>query len=623
MPVHADIDDLLRAAAAAVSADRPGAERIGTAFRVTPDYAVTAAHVAHAAGGRVRLVFGEDSACTADVVVASPPPAQGSRWGFDDLAVLRIDQPSRVGAPCVLMAEPVLTAKDELLVCALNPTYVDRVTEIYHGYRVRDMHQRFFTIDGDRSVIQGMSGAPVWSVPHGGVVGFVKASENLDSAQGGAIAYLLDGLRVGARTLYDEIVTAHDAYHHADHTWVDRLVGAEAPVRRWLVELQGLLAEIATAAERRVPVGLVDELFRDSFLPDMGDLLTLRDLAEYLGTESQNPTFDLARFCALAPKHLPVDPAVAQGLRELPKKMLLPRDYPQFERRFLSTQQDSTEVTVLFGIIVPEEGPRLDERAPIPHRYELARKSGDQEIITLEPAGRCASYDHAKRELKYALDVALSTIEKPRDAVEIVVALPDDRLGEDPLFEWRRTDERPFSKFRMRLRRSSTWEKSSEQIAELDARWNRLRSQGADSLVWLGCADPRARALPTLQGLFADADPPDGVAVTEPPTAEVLTASASNALPITLWRTEGCPTHPGEAPECDGSVFRTALAARLAPHPPTDWYSAIWHEQREHEHSEERDLFWRKIVCVLDVPGQSRRRPPPLAGPGAMRREWL
>ncbi|ONM48857.1 S1 family peptidase [Nocardia donostiensis] len=636
MPEHADIDDLLRGASASVSADRLDAEFIGTAFRIAPDYAVTAAHVAYSVGERMRLSFGEGSECMAEVVVASEPPKAGSRWGFDDLAVLRIEQPDGLAAPCVLMAEPVLSSGDELLVCALNPSYVDRVIEVYRGYRVRDIHPRFATVDGERSVIRGMSGGPVWSLRHGGVVGFVKASENIDTAQGGAISPLLDGLRKFGRDLYEEIVTSHDAHHRDQQRWADRLVGSEATIRRWLVEAHGWIARISTGAERRVPDDLIEELFRDSLPPDRSRLVTLRDLAEYIGTECQNRNMDLARFCALAPNYLRMDPVVAKGLREMPRNIILPRDFPRFERRFLTAQQHAvTEVTTLFGVILPEEGPRLGNHGKVPHRYELARKYGAQEIISVATSERFSSYDQAKRELKQALDFELSTIDKPHDAVEIVVALPDDRLDEEPLYTWRRADQRPFSKFAMRLRRSCTWEKSSEQIAELQLRWERLRRRETGALVWLGCSDIRARALEGLQVMFTGSEAPDGIGISEPPTAEVLTAAASNALPLTVWRTTSCRTHPGAG--CDGTSFRTELTAQLAGAMPTDWYSVIWREQKNHAHGDrhhttttdasERDTspgstapgeFWSKILCVVDIPGESRRRPPPLAGPRSL-----
>ncbi|GAB2708944.1 S1 family peptidase [Nocardia thraciensis] len=624
MPVHADIEELLKGATAAVAPDRDGAERVGTAFRVAPGYAVTAAHVTDGVpNGRVRLSFGEGSECAAEVVAASPPPLEGGRWDFDDHAVLRLERPDLVTAPCVLMAEPALAPRDELLISALNPSYVERVVEIYHGYRVRDTHlpSRFFTIDGDRGVIRGMSGGPVWSSRHGGVVGFVKASENIGAAQGGAIAYLLEGLRrLRVPGLYEEIVLAHDAYHRDEQAWADRLVGPEAMVRRWLVEVHGWLSRIAIAAERGVSSGLVGELFRDTFPPAPARLLTLRDVAEYVGTESQNREFDLARFCALAPNHLPSDSAVAEGLRRIPKKIIPPRDYPEFERLFLAPRPASVAVTRLFGVILAEEGPRADERTPVPYRFEVARKFGDQEIIPLGQEGRYPGYGHAKDALKSALHRHLSNINAPRDAVEIVVALPDEHLTEEPLYEWLRPDERPFgSKFAMRLRRSCTWEKSDEQLVELEERWNRLRQRASDGLLWLRCDDPRAERLATLQELFAPDDaadgPHDALGVTEPPTTHVLTASATNALPVTLWRNERCPAHPGCGAECAGSAFRARLTRRLGGRSPVDWHDQIWRAQRAREESEERDRFWRKVVYIVDIPGQSRRRPPPLAGP--------
>lgn len=621
MREHADIEELLRGAAAAVLPDRPDAEAIGTAFRIAPEYAVTAGHVVRTVGTRVRLRFGGNgSECTAEVIAAFPEPGRNQRWDFDDHAVLRLENPEQVTAPCALMAEPSLSPGDDLIICALNAVFEERVLEIYHNYRVRDVHPRFFTIDGDRQVIQGMSGGPVWSIRHGGIVGFVKGTENA-AAVGGAVAFLLDGLRrLCPVELYDDLVTAHDLHHRDDRVWVDRLVGADAIVRRWLVEIHGLLARIPPGEARAVPSGLVDRLFRDSVLPEPSRLVRLRDLGEYVGTESRNRHFDLARFCALAPDHLPfADQSITEALHRMPRTIVSPREYPQFERRFLRERMVRTAPTTLFGLIRTEETPVLDEQGDTAYRFEVHRKFDDQDIIPLEQSTPYSSYEHAKRDLKVALDTELSKTGAPSDSVEIVVALPDEQLAEEPLYEWRRTDQRPFHKYVLRLRRSSTWEKDEEQLIELQERYHRLRKPLADGLFWLGCLDPRSETLAALQELFVhDLDNPhplDGLAVTQPPTVHVLTAAGTNSLPVTLWRTVHCPEHPEGAVECGGTVFRARLLAQLSEISPIDWYRKIWREQRSTQASPERDEFWRKIIYILDKPGESRRRPPPLAGP--------
>ncbi|MGI5218730.1 S1 family peptidase [Nocardia sp. CA-290969] len=637
MPVHADIEDLLKAATATVSADRHDAAPIGTAFRITPHYAVTAAHVAVPAGPRLRLAFGDGSTCGAAVVAASPQQTQGSAWGFDDLAVLRLDPHDGVAAPCVLMAEPVLRYGDELLVCALNASRPDeRFLEVHHGYRFRDRQPPlFFTADGSRPVVPGMSGAPVWSVRYGGVVGLFKASENVSTTQGGGISCLLECLRLRGAQLYAEIVTAHDAYHRDEQAWVDRLAAKHVDenaglTRRRMVETHGWLARIPFAADREslreALRELAGELFRDSLLdPGKDRLLTPRDLVEYIGTESQNWKMELSRFCRLAPGYFPVPPDVAQGLDDLPKKILLPWEYLEFEKKEHSTRRElertpmsapreSAETTTLFGIIVPDEGPRLTPDSPVPHRYEVATRNG-REIITPGPSDRCDSYDQAKQVLKQALDNALGEIAKPPHAVELVIALPDEYLTDEPLYEWRRSQERPFSKFMMWLRRSSTWEKTPEQLADLDRRWERLRDSDSDDLAWFGCADARARDLAALQQLFVTEDAPAGIGVSQPPTTAVLTAAGSNALPVTLWHTDGCAEHPDGGPVCDGTAFRADMTARIGRRSPLDWYAAIWREQLQHAGSGDRDEFWRKIVCIIDRPGESKLCPP-LAGPG-------
>ncbi|WP_040793522.1 trypsin-like peptidase domain-containing protein [Nocardia paucivorans] len=651
MPGHAEIRDLLEPATAAVSRDEADAERIGTAFRVAPDYAVTAAHVVPPdPRARVRLEFGEGSACGATVVAADPPDRQG-RWTFEDLAVLRLERPDEVAAPCVLMADALPDHGDELVVCALNAAFPPRVLELYDQYRVRETHSRqnppFFTVDGSRAVVKGMSGGPVWSVRHGGVIGLVKASEHIGAAQGGAVACLLPGLRrVCDPELYDRLVTGHDAYHHERQAWTDRLGGSEeAVIRRWLVEIHGRLAGAATAEERRVPAGLLDTLL-DLYAPDdPSRFLTLRDLAEFMGTDTQEPKWGLAKFCVHTAAHLSPDSPLATGLRELPEvRGMVPRARTrEYAALLRSTRSSPNEVTTLFGIILPEEGPRVDDRSSPPYRVELARKTGDREIVALDGGRRCADYAEATAVLKRELDRVLHDIYRRRDTVEIVIALPDEHLGDEPLYTWQRPDARPFAKFLMRLRRSCTWEKSGEQIAELEDRWEVLQRWGIDAVEWFDCADPRGRDLPALQELFVPEPSPAAIAVTEVPTAQMLTAAHSNSVPVTIWRNDRCAVHydapastaaatrSGDTPPapavgastddtekvpCAGAVFRRRVEESLAGLPPVDWYTTVWNNQRDARPStDERDRLWRTTVFILDIPGQSKRRPHPLAGP--------
>lgn len=618
---HAEIEELLRAATAIVLTDAVKPQAKGTAFRVAPQYAVTAAHVVRDLGKRVRLRFGADGDCFAEVIAASAAPrgVDAGRWSFDDHAVLRIEQPHEVSAPSVLLAEPALQNGDRLIVCALNAVYVEQAVEIYRSYVVRDVHPpRFFTIDSaDRSVISGMSGAPVWSVRHGGVVGLVKGTEGLTAAQGGAVAALLDGLRrLDAPELYDDLVRAHDRQHGVDRGWSYGLVGGETIIRRWLVDVHALLARVPPAAARNVPVALVDELFRDALPPEPDRFPTLRDLAEYIGTESHDPKFGLARFCALAPRYLPAAPEpVIDGLQRMPRTIITSSpQFRLFEKRFLADRAVPSPTTTLFGVIRAGDTPVTDDRVDTVYRYEVHRRVGDQDIIPLTQSAPCPSYAHAKQGVKAVLDASLR--ELGAESVELVIALPDEHLTEEPLYRWLRPDQRPFGKYLLRLRRSRTWEKDNEQLTELRQRYERLRARDFRALHWMECVDPRGQVLAELQELFVGADPNacDGFGVDEPPTVPMLAASEANSLPVTLWRDERCPEHPAAEDDCAGAVFRRTLLDRLGTVPPIDWYDTIWREQRSSVESADRDEFWRKITFILDKPGESRRRLP-LAGP--------
>ena len=126
-------------------------------------------------------------------------------------------------------------------------------------------------------------------------------------------------------------------------------------------------------------------------------------------------------------------------------------------------------------------------------------------------------------------------------------------------------------------------------------------------MFWLDCVDPHAENLPELQRRFAhavDDDPVhDGLGVNEPPTVHVLTASETNSLPVTLWRTDRCAEHPPAEDDCAGSKFRQRLLTRLGGVPPTEWHTTIWQEQVRSDGSPDRDDFWRKIIYILDKPG--------------------
>ncbi|WP_194813912.1 serine protease [Nocardia sp. XZ_19_385] len=631
------IDGFLLDATAIVYEDARATRAIGTAFRVAPEYVVTAGHVADAVDTRCFLGFGADlDAASARVVARFSGPRSGrGDWSFDDLAVLRLEEPDRVAAPCVLLAEPVMTLGDELIACAMNGIFQEEFLEIYRapearapgephaGYRVRHVHEGgWFTIDGHRAVVPGMSGGPVYSVRHGGVAGFMKGSENRD-ATGGVVVLLLDGLRrLCDRELYEDLVVSHDAYHRpgGDSSWSDHLTGRDAVVRRWLVRILGVLARLPRGQAQDVPPGLVDLLFRDFLPPPADRFVVLRDLAEYLGTQSTNPAYDLARFCVLTAQNIAPQPdsGIAEELCTLAEQMLPPRQRAGFRHQFPCAGAVQPATTTVFGVIRAEEVPWVGAEPP-PFRFELFRKYGDHDIDPYQVSEPCPDYGQAKAALKAELDTLLRATS---GAVELVIALPDNYLSEEPLHQWRRPrDGRPFSRFVMRLRRSNTWEKDAEQSAELEQRFRRLRARAEQGLLWLECADPRSMDLPGLQDLFADPEPAalDGIAVVEPPSAEVLTAAQSNALPVTLWRIDRCAAHPTGI-DCPGTEFREALLERMHGVPPEEWHPLIWREQRSSAISDARDRLWRRIICIFDKPGESVRSYP-LSGPEPTRRD--
>jgi len=198
-----------------------GPDAAGTAFFVSPGYAVTAAHVAGGViGSAVQLSEGTD--CWSGQVVDVRPttanrPTPGAPYPAPDLALIRIsDGPEH---SCALLRGE-LTLHSRVLV---------------RGYTKRfpsdgpTAETERFKLSGDLEtpcpgctllklssgeVARGMSGAPVLDLRAGAIVGMLRTSRLLDSDLGGWV------VPAGViRESWPEVAAAHDRFHEHDTRW--------------------------------------------------------------------------------------------------------------------------------------------------------------------------------------------------------------------------------------------------------------------------------------------------------------------------------------------------------------------------------------------------------------------
>ncbi|MFD6399524.1 serine protease [Nocardia sp. NPDC060249] len=621
-----DVDNLVTAAACVIWVRNKSGQwkANGTGCRIAPEFVVTCAHVVVAAGGRVEVEFGDGTRFGADV--AASTDAVG---GFDDLAVLRLDGAPAADATCALMVEAVIGRGTRLQLCAYNADYagfleLGAATALeFSTHEAGEVGATYLKLTGNQRLLAGMSGGPV-VLPGQGVIGLVKQYNNRNPT-GGAAVRLLAGLRrLCAPGLYREVVGSHDRYHRADMRWSD-VVGGEATIRRLLIDLNGVCTGLPTAVQDQLRAELT-EVILANHLDVPTDWRVIRDLAEYVAIEAPGDDgLNLARCAWLIGNRAAADPdreAIVAIARRAAGRRFVNLDRSmrnRFGRLAPKPPRPGGVPITLFAIITPDETPGTPAGSEQGHRYEIHRRTGDGDIIGVRSATSMPSFTAAKAAVKVALDDQLQHLDADGAEIEIVVALPDEYLTADLLCRWLRPDERPFRQFMMRLRRSATWEKPAEQIRELEQRWNRLRAGGA--LAWLACADDRSGDLRALHALV-EADgldvPVDALGIAEPPTPAVFAAAGANALPVLIWRDESCPDRSPGHLDCGGPPFVDRLVTELGDSGWIDGHPVVWREQCRSAKAQRDNDFWLRVGYVLDIPGHSRRKPHPLAGPPAV-----
>jgi hypothetical protein len=613
------VDELVRRSTAVVGV---GATKLGTAFRIAPEYAVTAAHVVHSVReSSLTLRFEAGASCQAEVVAVGEPPTRQDgeesilRWPYPDLAVLKLEQGALPGVPCVMMAEPVFDdalyqGALSLQVCGYNAVW----TELWAGIcTLSDETSKYLKLDG--AVFRpGLSGAPVYSRELGVVLGVVKASEDTRVPTGGLATKLLPGLRTLCDgDLYQEIVRSHDGYHAQAPEW--RSIGNRAD-RMLFAAFVGHLAEIPGRPRADDLAAFLDLLCGyPGSAPEPRRLVALRDLAEFVHNEmpqARRQPHILSKLCHKWPESIQVPDELREKLWTVADQLSAGNSCPTTQR---PTPGSGFRVPAVMGVITPVD---VAGRRTAPHLVELFTWNGGE--VTPWLRRETQDYPSAKHELQRLLHEYVQ--QNPK--VEIEVVLPDEYLNEENLVSWRRQpgsdDPRKFSeKYDIFLRRRRTWEKSEEQKSDLLQHWEMLdRSPGG--LHWLHCDDHSDTAT-----IYKEIHTPEegpalhGLGAFDPSIEAALRTAEFDSLPVIVWRSEECTDHdePGRQYPCVGARFHDALVSSLGTKPATQWYKAIKDVQvawdRSRLTAEDPRYPWREAVYILDRPGRSKPRIP-LAG---------
>ena len=591
---------------------RSSGEVLGTAFRIAPGFAVTAAHVLDDGVGatlsQVDLDFGDGRVCRAGLLAISTEPerdpdgcwAPESGWDYPDLAVLSMPEEFCPSVPCALLSEyrPEFGGRLGVGGMAVPFERLARVSVAPANYAVAGSYFRFL----GTAARPGMSGGPVYAVETGAVFGVVKATDDPhDSNSGGLGTPLLPGLRaILDAGLYTEIVLAHDRHHHRDSSpWSELACTGTELAAKWAVHsrLLGLLTRIPGPADRSVLVRLHRTVRRDA--PDSPaeahELMTFRDLAEFVFAE-----FDVDRLGELCkalagPEEIPED--IRAELRSLVPAPVSRRASPD-------------AVTAFIGVIAEVfTGDQRDSA----YTVEVFAKDADHEFPERREGGvvPVTGYEPAKAALQRMLDRQL---ENCMTRATIEVAVPDKFLPTENLHIWRRrpNDERDLREFSaeylIELRRSETWVRTREQRHWLKERWGMLDGGSAarsKHFSWLPCRDER-----DLQTVYRSFRGCGGLGKFDPPNAQLLEVTRIYALPLLIWRNNECTGHrnpPDPRFPCSGAVFYEHLWANLGELPATRWSTHVAEIQQAYAWNELRpgDLGfeWHDVIYLIERPG--------------------
>ncbi|GAA2632238.1 trypsin-like peptidase domain-containing protein [Actinomadura fulvescens] len=168
--------------------------RGGSGFLVAPGLVLTCAHVLQDdAGGGKAVVSRVDvewlgGSYPGSLVRAVPDTHQGgSRWGFPDLALIRVDGLPD-GHPYVHLGDDLPPDRSVLYTAAFNKSYTEEpeLARAWISYDAPFGRRGQWSLSlADRELEPGMSGGPILDPARGAVCGVLTASRNPGSPEGG------------------------------------------------------------------------------------------------------------------------------------------------------------------------------------------------------------------------------------------------------------------------------------------------------------------------------------------------------------------------------------------------------------------------------------------------------
>lgn len=207
--------------------DRP----CGTAFVVTPEAAVTAAHVVFGAADSAIGLHGPGGTLEGEVADVRPSagswvPSSGEFYPPPDVALIKLrGHPARI---CARLGRQrpvngtVVTVRGHTR--SFSTSAVTTETESFTltgDLETPDERYPLLKLSNGQAV-PGMSGAPVLDVRSGDVIGMLRSSRNARSSLG---AWIVPAEVI--RSLWPEVSEANDAFHAVDGRWARAVVSED------------------------------------------------------------------------------------------------------------------------------------------------------------------------------------------------------------------------------------------------------------------------------------------------------------------------------------------------------------------------------------------------------------
>ncbi len=600
--------ELAREAAVVIQASpREGDEFWGCGLLVAPGWVLTCAHVlVHrdglgrkhwAAGGEVGVRVGGVLVPGA-VVYALPSPGEITQ-GWDrndereyeltpDLALIRLLGPVEHG--CAWLSDRAIPPSDEVAALGWRKAQ-ERVSEWDGTCKVvGNDGTHVFRLGPDTEVPSGVSGSLVVDLPHGRVVGVVKARRGRGRDGGKAVRLtalralaesepLVPGLALGGDP-YQELVRAHDRWHFAQQqllresrsTWIDvqgqlsSVIGEWTPFDR--AEALGLLAELPPPSGPGVVQRLVERVLGRGTVRDPLPVAWRDGHGLLYEPDDGKQLLAFVTYLLLVAEEVrPQDPAGAGELLKFTIRRAI--SLPAADRARLaglrSSDLSGTAVTSASSVLVALAPVVWENNLPMRFRWEiqLVRSPDDRQITKVCDQLEGVAFDEAVAQVQEPLALALDRADESGHPAMVEIALPVHHF-DVAAHQWTPGGDRPGRSYRpsrpMGIRRPVVVRdvERSPSAAEWHEHWGRMSRHTTLTALPLSAMDRspgygRLRGAEGVPVLCGPVDRGDGLRT----MIDLLDAGHG----VALWRSA---PHPPSAcgPEC--ADFRREVDDLLA-----------------------------------------------------------